>query len=137
MHGTRSGVVGAVDQALQPSVYHCSRAHGTRLNCNKQFAVSQTVVTNGSTGFSQGDDLGVRGGIGVVEITVPAPADDLALAHHDSAHRHLSGVQGALGGTQGLLHHQFVGIGHDHALYRVGRVWGQVGGADRSAACTK
>src|SRR4029077_1611759 len=38
------GIVGAVDQALDPRVHHGSSAHGAGFNCSKQLAISQAVI---------------------------------------------------------------------------------------------
>src|ERR1700747_1855730 len=49
MHGTRFGVVRTVDQAPNPRVDERSRAHGARLNCNKQLTVAQAMITDRGT----------------------------------------------------------------------------------------
>ena len=45
MNGTRLGIIRAVNQPFQAGVHDCSGAHGARLNCNKQFAVAQTMIS--------------------------------------------------------------------------------------------
>jgi hypothetical protein len=67
------------------------------------------VITQVFAGFSEGNDLGVGCGIGVGEVTIPAAADDLAIADYDGAHRHLAGSQRTLGGAERLLHPEFIG----------------------------
>jgi hypothetical protein len=69
------------------------------------------MVTNGSTGLAQGDDLGVCGRIGLGDIAVPSAAYDLAVADDDGADRDLSYLQSALGAAQGFFHPEFVGFG--------------------------
>ena len=80
MNGASFRVVRAVHQALQTCVHQSSGAHGARLNCNKQLAVSQAMVTEVCTGFAQGDDFGVSSGIVVGDIAVCPAAYDLAVA---------------------------------------------------------
>jgi hypothetical protein len=67
------------------------------------------MVTNCGTGFAQCYDLGVRCGIGVRNVAVPATAHDPTVAYHDRAHRDLSRFESALGAAQGFLHPELVG----------------------------
>ena len=53
------GIVGAVDQAFQPCVDYCAGTHGAWLDCRKQIALFQTVVSNRRTGVTQRHHLGV------------------------------------------------------------------------------
>ena len=69
------------------------------------------MVTNGGTGFAQGDHLGVGSGIGRGDVAVPSPADDFAVAHYDRAYGHFSGFESALGAAEGFFHPEFVGGG--------------------------
>jgi hypothetical protein len=118
MDRARLGIVGAINQAFQPGVYQRTGAHGAGLNCNKQFAVFQAMVTRGTTRLSKRDDLGVGGGIGVGKIPVPASPDDFVAAHHNSPDWHLTGVQGALSGANGFLHPEFVSGGRQWLVVR-------------------
>jgi|SRR5579863_1046480 hypothetical protein len=111
MHGPCLGIIRAIYQALNAGMHQGPGAHSARFNCNKQFAVFQAMVTNGGTGLAQGDDLGVSRRIGVRDVTIPSPADDLACAHYDGAYGHFSSFERALGTAQGLLHPQFVRTG--------------------------
>src|SRR5208282_3463246 len=86
-----------------------SRAHGARLNCNKQLAVAQPMVTGVSSRLAQSHDFSVSGGIAVGEILIPASSDYAAGAHHDRSYRHFACLQGALGAAQGLFHPKLVG----------------------------
>jgi len=113
MNRARFGIVGSVDEALDPGMHQRARAHGARLNCSKQIAVSQAVVTNGCTGFAQGDNFRMRGGIGVRDVTVPSPADDFSVAHHHRAHGDFTCFQGALRSAEGFLHPKFVVVGRN------------------------
>jgi len=82
MNRARFRVIRSVNQPLQASMHHRSCTHRARLNCNKELAVSQAMVTDVLTSLTQRDDLGVRGGIGVGEIAIPSSSDDLAFANH-------------------------------------------------------
>jgi hypothetical protein len=109
MDGARLRVIGAVDQALEPGVNQSAGAHRTRLNCNKQLAAFQSMVTESCTGFAQGDYLGVGGGIGVANVAVAAPANDLSAAHNDCAYGDFSRSQRPLSGSESFFHEKFVG----------------------------
>ena len=106
---SRLGIIRAVDQAFDTRVHQGSGTHRARLNCSKQFAVAEAMVTNDCTGRAQSDDFGVSSGVVVGEIAIPAAGDDLALADDDGADGNLSGFEGALGGGEGLKHEEFVG----------------------------
>jgi hypothetical protein len=97
VHGPSFGIVSAIDQALDPCMHEGAGTHGARLNCSKQFAVSQTMVTNDCTSRTQGDDLGVGGGIGGAKVLVPSARKDATFADEDRANRDFSGLEGALG----------------------------------------
>ena len=66
-----------------------SRAHRARLNCSKQFAVAKAVITEVSSGLAQGDNFGVRGGIGIGQVAVPASPDDAAGVDNDGSYGNL------------------------------------------------
>jgi hypothetical protein len=108
MHSASFGIVRAIHQALNSGMHHGAGTHGTRFNCNKQFAAFQTVVTNGGAGFAQRYDLGVSRRIGVRDVAVPSAADDSAAAYYDRAHRDFSRFETALGAPQRFFHPQLV-----------------------------
>ena len=108
MHGPGLGVVRAIYQAPDAGVHQRPGAHGARFNCNKQFAAFQTMVTNGCTGFAQGDDLGVGRWVGGGDIPVPSPSHDPAVADDDRSDRDFSGFESALGAAQSFFHPEFV-----------------------------
>jgi hypothetical protein len=110
MHGPGLGIVRAIYQAPDAGMYQCARAHRARLNCNKQLAGFETMVTNGCTGLAQGDDLGVGCGVVVGDVAIPSPADDLAVAYDDGAHWNFSGFESALGTAERFFHPDFVGM---------------------------
>lgn len=119
MHRPCFQVVRAVNQPLDTCMHQCSGAHRARFNCSKQFAASKTVVTNGSTGFAQGHDLGMGRGVGVGDIAIPTSSDDASIAHDHGADRNLADFKGALGTTEGFFHPEF--IGRDNWRCVVGR----------------
>jgi hypothetical protein len=84
------GVIRAVHQTLDAGMHQGTGAHRARFNCNKHFAVPKTVVTNSGPGFTQGDDLGVSGGVGVGNVAIPATAHDVTITHDYCAHRDFS-----------------------------------------------
>ena len=66
------------------------------------------MVTQSCTGFAQGDDFGMGGGVVVGDVAIPAAADDALSAHDYSAYRNFAGFERALGGAQSFLHPEFV-----------------------------
>ena len=102
-------IVRAIYQALDASMHQSAGAHGARFNCNKEFAVSQTVVTNGCTGFAQGHDLSVSSRIRTRNIAIPSAPHDTTIANHNRAYRNFPGFERALGAAQSFLHPEFVG----------------------------
>jgi hypothetical protein len=108
LHGTRLGIVGAVDQALDPGVHQRTGAHRARFNCSKQVAVLQAMVTDGYTGFAEGYDFGMGCGIVVDDVAVPAAADDAAFADYDRSYWDFARFERALRAAQGFFHPQFV-----------------------------
>ena len=109
MDGSRLRVVGTVDQAADAGMNRGSRAHRARFNCSKQIAVGEAVVTEVSSGFAQGRNFSVCGGVVVSEIAIPSAANDVAGANDDGADGYFVGVEGALGATKRLFHPEFVG----------------------------
>src|SRR5215469_2671562 len=100
-------------------MYQRSGTHRARLNCSKQLAVSEAMVTNDGTGFAQCDDLGVGGGVVAHQIAVPTVRKDVAVADYNGAYGHFSHLQSALRVPQGFLHEEFVRT--------VSRQWSVVG----------
>jgi hypothetical protein len=65
MHGACFRIFGAIHQATQAGVNQRSRTHRAGLNCSKEFAGAQTMITDVSAGFAEGQDFGMGGGITV------------------------------------------------------------------------
>jgi hypothetical protein len=108
--GAGFGIVRTVNQAPDARMNHGSRAHRARLNCNKQIAVSQPMVSDSGTRLSQRNDLGVRGWVEASDVVIEAAPNNLALVNHDRAHRDFSGLQRTLRGAQRFLHPELVGL---------------------------
>ena len=96
MNGTRLGVIRTVYQTADAGVNHCSRTHGARFNCSKQFTVTQTMVTAVGTCVSQRDEFCMGSGIVVGKIAIPTPADYSAFANDYRSHRHFAHFQSAM-----------------------------------------
>ena len=104
------GIVGAVDQAFQPCVDYCAGTHGAWLDCRKQIALFQTVVSNRRTGVTQRHHLGVSRWIAISDITVPATTHNFPVAHHDCAYRNFPRFKCALRRAERFFHKQFIRI---------------------------
>src|ERR1700731_4803499 len=85
----RFGIIRAINDAFHPRVYQRARAHRARLNCNKELAVSQTMITQVRGGLAKGNDFSVGGGIGVGDVTIPTSADNFSSEDDDSAYGNL------------------------------------------------
>ena len=109
MDCARCRIVRAVYHAFHAGMHQGARAHGTRLNCNKQLAVSQAVITQVCSGLAKGDDFGVSGGIEIGDIAIPASTDDLSRVDDDRAYGDLARFQCALGRAEGFFHPELVG----------------------------
>jgi hypothetical protein len=83
--------------------------HGARLNCSKEVAIDEAVITEVLRRFAQGYDFGVSGWVVVGEIAVIAAANDAALEDNYGAYRDFAGREGALSATDGFFHPDFVG----------------------------
>ena len=108
MYRTGFRIVGAVDQTLDPRMNDCARAHRTRFNCNKQFAVSEAVVTKGCPGFTQGEEFRMGAGIGVGDVAIPSATNDVASMNDHGADGNFICFEGTLGAAEGLFHPEFV-----------------------------
>jgi hypothetical protein len=110
LNGTGFGIVRAVNEAVDPGMHDGAGAHGARFNCNKQVASGEAMVAERGTGFAQGYDFSVSGGIVVGDVAVPSAADDALIMDDYGSDGDFSGFEGALGGAQGFLHPEFVVI---------------------------
>src|ERR1700722_20583344 len=88
----------------------CPRTHGARFNCSKQIAVDQAVITDVSSGFAQCDDFGMRRGIVVGQVTVPAASNHALVADYDGPDGNFSGLERPLCAAQELFHPKLVSL---------------------------
>lgn len=102
-------IVRTIDEPFDSSVHHRSGTHRTRFNCNKQLAVSQTVVTKECGSFAQRDDFGVCSRIGVGDVPIETAAHDFALKNNDGSDGNFADLERALGAPERFVHPQFVG----------------------------
>jgi hypothetical protein len=102
--GTRLGVGGSIDQTLDAGVDHGAGTHGARFDCNKQLTADEAMVAEGAGGVTQGNDLGMGGGVTIGEIAIAAAANDLILEDDNGADRDLPAVGGAAGLLKGEAH---------------------------------
>src|SRR5205807_648882 len=70
--------------------------------------VQDPPAAQGAGGVAQGDELGMRGGVGADLALVVAGADDLAVADDNRAHGDVVVIKGTLGLAQGQAHEVFV-----------------------------
>lgn len=110
MHGSGFEIVRPIDKRTDSGVDHGSGAHGARFYGHEEVAVFQAVIADCGSGFAQGDDFSMRGGIRVGEIAIKSAAYDLAFIHHNGPDRNLSDFKRSLGSPQGLLHPKFIGF---------------------------
>jgi hypothetical protein len=101
-------VIGSINQPANSGVNHGARAHGARLNCSKQVAVDQTVVTEVLSRLAEGDDLGVAGWVIVGDVAVGASANDASFTDDNGADWNVSGLERALGRAKRFFHPEFV-----------------------------
>jgi len=125
------GIIRAIDQSLDPCVHQRSGAHRARLNCSKQLAVAQAMVTNDCTGFAQCHDLSMCCRIGTGKILVPSSGNDSPLAHDDGTHRNLTDVECTLRGAERFFHEEFVGVGRQWSI-----LGSQIGGVSSRNDCS-
>jgi hypothetical protein len=111
MNRSSFGIVRSVYEAANAGMNERSRTHYARLNCSKEFAVDQTMITEVSSGFAQGGDLGVSGGIAIDDIAIPASSDDAPREYDDGSDWNLTGFECALGGAESFFHPELVGVG--------------------------
>ncbi len=109
MDGACLRVVGTVHQAPDARMNCRSRAHGARLNCSKQFAVAQPVVTEVTSCLAQGHNFSMCGWIVLGEIAIPSPSHYAPGTYHDCSYRHFTHLQRALRTAEGFFHPELIG----------------------------
>jgi hypothetical protein len=109
MDGACLRIVGTIHQTAEAGMNRRSRTHGARLNCSKQFAVAEPVVTEVSSRFAQSHDFSVSGWIAVGEVAIPSSSNQPPCAHDDCSHRHFARLECALSAAERFFHPNFVG----------------------------
>ena len=108
MDGACLRVVGTIHQTADAGMNCRSRAHSARLNCSKQVAVDEPVVTEVSSCLAQRHDFSVSGWIAVGEVAIPSSSNHTPFANHDRSHWHFARLQRALGAAESFLYPKFV-----------------------------
>jgi hypothetical protein len=104
MNGSRLRIIRTVDEATYSSMNRRSRTHGAGLNCNKQLAAAEAMITQVFSRFAQRNYLGVGGWVVVGKVAVPSPSNNLALEYNDRSDGNLACLKRALGATQRFFH---------------------------------
>lgn len=73
-------------------------AHGAGLGGTVDYAAGQIRALNAAAGIPDGHDLGMAGGVGILEDTVAGTADDLSIADDDGAERAAAAAEQCLFG---------------------------------------
>jgi len=89
-------------------VHDSASAHRAGLDGYKQIAIDETVVPDGSSGFSQGDDFSMGRGIVLTDVAIPTSAYDTPRANDDRSDRYFAGIERALSAAQGFVHPEFI-----------------------------
>jgi hypothetical protein len=109
--GPGLGVVASVDDARDTSVHEGARAHRARFERRKKRGAVQPPRSEASSGLSQSDDLGVRGGIVVDLATISSAADHGALCvDHNRPDRHVPSARRRFRFGQRQAHVVLVGL---------------------------
>lgn len=69
---------------------HRRRAHSAGLQRHIQIAVGQPLAAERCRGCTNGDELGVRGGVAINNRTIAGPSDHLAVSDNGTADRNLA-----------------------------------------------
>ncbi len=118
MHSASLRVVSPVDQTPNAGMHNGSGAHGAWLDGDEQIAVIETIVPQSRTCFSEGHDFGMSCWIVAADIAIETATHDLPFVNDDCSHWNLSGFERPPGGTEGLLHPEFVGfVRSQHDVY--------------------
>jgi hypothetical protein len=108
MDRSRFRIIRTIHQASYSRVNQGARAHGAGLNCNKQIAVDQAVVTQVLTCFAHSDHLGMGGWIVVLDVAIRAARHNASLIDDNSADGNFPGFERTLSGAKRLFHPEFV-----------------------------
>jgi hypothetical protein len=80
----------SVNQARYSSLDQRTCAHGAWLNGDVELTLEQPMISNTRARIPQGDDLSVRTGVSVGQVTVAPATDNFVTQHYNSPYRHLA-----------------------------------------------
>ena len=118
----RPVVVGAPDDELEASLPAGSRAHRAGFEGDVEDAIVEAPIAGRASGGTEGDQLGMAGGVGIVLAAVSGPRDDLSTSGDDCPYRDLTAPCGGLCLGHGLRHEAPVVVVEDpigHHLWRI------------------
>jgi hypothetical protein len=105
----RLRIVRAINQPADAGVNQRSRTHGARFNCNKQFALAQSMVADGGAGVPEGNDFRVGRGIVVGKIAIPSSPNHTAVTYDHCSDGDFFNFKRPLRTPQRFFHVEFVG----------------------------
>ncbi len=108
VHSAGLWVFRAVNQSANAGMHQRTCTHGTRLNRGEQFTITEAMIANCLSRLAKCDHLGVGSGIGISNVAIESPANDLSVADNHGSHRHFASLKRTLSSTQSLLHPKFV-----------------------------
>ena len=106
--GTGLGVVGTVNEAADARVGYGAGTHGARFDGDVEIAITEAVIAERVSGFAEGDNFGVGGGVGVGDRAIAATGNDLAFADDDGADGNFGESCGALSFAERFFHPKFI-----------------------------
>jgi hypothetical protein len=106
--GARLRVVSRPHHARYARQHDRPGAHRARLECDVQDGVEEPPAGQVGSGFTQGEDLGVRGRVAAKLPLVAGRRDDLTPVYNDRADRHVVVLEGALCLAQSEAHEVLV-----------------------------
>lgn len=112
LHDSRDGsgfwIGCAEDKPGDAGVDDGSGAHGAGLKGDVERASTKPIIPQFTSGFAQGDDLGVAAGIVCGGDLIPSAADDAAIADDHGSYGDFASYFGPMGQAERLLHPEFV-----------------------------
>jgi hypothetical protein len=90
--GSAFGVVCAIDQALDASLDHGTRAHGARFDGHVHGCVEESVIADFLGCRAKSNHLGMRGGITITDGAIARARNDTIADNQDAAHGDLAAL---------------------------------------------
>lgn len=84
------GIVRTVDEAIDPGLEHCARAHRAGLDSDVESESRETMIPHSRCGCAQGDYFRVRGRVAVCDGTIAGAREDIFSPDDDATDRHFS-----------------------------------------------